>query len=187
MEFKKRDLLRNDSQRLKNKVTIVEDIDTDYFTGKICLIKMIEVDGELYVDNPLGKVKIMDNGFSNLIIAPRNKNWWLTVMYDNEDNYIESYFDITRSNNFECDIPYFIDLKLDVCIPDDYNAYLLDEEELMEAYDCNAISKEEYEMAYNTARKIIEFYNSNKESYLNFIKENYEKLNSKIKKGNMKI
>lgn len=187
MEFNTRDLLRNDSKRLKKKNTIVEDINTKYFEGKICLIKMIEVDGELYVNNPLGKVKIMDNGFSYLEIAPKNENWWLTVMYDKNGQYIESYFDITRKNYFETGNPYFIDLKLDVCIPNDYNIYLMDEDELKEAYDCNAISKEEYEMAYNTARKIIEFYNSNKESYLNFIKENYEKLNSKIKKENMKI
>lgn len=61
--------------------------------GKICFLNMIKVSSSLSVDSPIGKVIIANDGFKNLIFAPKNKNWWLTVMFDNKNNLIESYFE----------------------------------------------------------------------------------------------
>lgn len=122
--------------------------------GKICFLNMINVSSSLSVDSPI----IANDGFKNLIFAPKNKNWWLTVMFDNKNNLIESYFDITKENNFDDESnPYFIDMKLDVCIPFKYKHYIMDEDELKEALNLNLITDEEYNKAYNTAIKIIDF------------------------------
>lgn len=186
MDFKKQDLLKNNWTRLKKKITVVEDIKTNLFEGKICFLMMIEVDDALVVDGPLGNVKIADNGYSNLIIAPKNKNWWLTVMFDNDNNYIESYFDITRENVFIDEAnPYFIDLKLDVSIPTDLNIYILDEDELKEVYDNGLISLSEYNMAYETAKKIIKYYNENKGEYFKFINDHFNRMLKQI--NNVKV
>ena len=95
LKFGIRDLKRNDWKRLKNKTIKIENIENKYFKGKICLLTMNEVEAPLKVDSPVGIVTIADNNYKNIIIAPENDNWWLTVMFDNNNNLIESYFDIT--------------------------------------------------------------------------------------------
>ncbi len=170
IHFGIRDLKRDDWTRIKNKSVKIKDIENEFFKGKICLLNMKEVESPLQVDSPIGKVTIADNNYKNIIIAPRNKNWWLTVMFDDNNNLIESYFDITRLNNFyNEENPFFIDMKLDVCIPNNCEPSLMDEEELKVLLDSGFITKEIYDMAYNVANEIIDFYNSNKDKYYDFI------------------
>ena len=165
-----KDLRKDNSPRIKDKTIKIVDYKNNYFDGKVCLLKMYIVSEPVYVDSPIGKVKIMDNNYKHLMIAPRNANWWLTVMFTDKEELIESYFDITRLNDFTNeDNPYFLDLKLDVCIPKDHEPSLMDEDELQEAYENGIVTKEEIDMAYDIANKIIDFYNTNKEQYYEFI------------------
>ncbi len=147
---------------------------------------MQKVESPLSVDSPVGKVTIADNNYKNLIFAPKGKNWWLTVMFDDQDNLIESYFDITRTNDFSNpENPYFVDMKLDVCIPNGHEPAIMDEDELKEVYEHGLITKEDYENAYNIANKIISTYNSHKEDYYEFIYSLYNKYRNR-KVGNIK-
>ena len=62
---------------------------------------------------------------------------------------------ITKENNFDNESnPYFIDMKLDVCIPNNDIPYIMDEDELKEALQLELISEDEYSIAYETAHKI---------------------------------
>lgn len=170
IKFEIRDLKRNDWKRLKNKTIKIENIENKYFKGKICLLTMNEVDVPLKVVSPIGMVTIADNNYKNIIVAPENENWWLTVMFDDNNNLIESYFDITRLNNFyDMENPFFIDMKLDICIPYNQEPAIMDEEELKELLDNGYITKEDFDNAYVTASKILEFYKANKDKYYNFI------------------
>lgn len=172
IHFGIRDLKRDDWSRIKKKTIKIENVKNEYFEGIICKLTMNEVEAPLTVNSPIGMVTIADNNYKNIIIAPKNDNWWLTVMFDDNNNLIESYFDITRLNNFyNQENPFFIDMKLDVCIPYNHNPSIMDEEELKELLDCGFITKEDFDMAYATANKIIKFYNANKEKYYNFIFE----------------
>ena len=174
IRFGFRDLKRDDWKRITEKETTVEDVKNDFFEGKVCYLDMKEVSSPLTVTSPVGEVTITDNNYKNLIFAPKGQNWWLTVMFDDQDNLIESYFDITRTNNFSNpDNPYFVDMKLDVCIPNGHEPSLMDEEELKEAYEQGLITKDNYENAYNIANKIIEVYNSNKDDYYKYIFDMY--------------
>ena len=131
---------------------------------------MQQVESSLSVDSPIGKVTIADNNYKNLIFAPKGQNWWLTVMFDDQDNLIESYFDITRTNNFSnLENPYFVDMKLDVCIPNGHEPTIMDREELQEIYNQGLITKEEYDNSFNIANRIISIYNANKEDYYKYI------------------
>jgi len=175
-----KDLREDNSSRIKDKTIKIIDYKNEYFDGKICLLKMNMVSEPLFVDSPIGKVKIMDNNYKHFMIAPRNANWWLTVMFTDKNELIESYFDITRENIFENeDNPYFIDLKLDVCIPKNHIPVIMDEDELQEAYKSGIISKEEVNMAHTLANKIIDFYNTHKEKYYDFINKMMKILDDK--------
>lgn len=177
ISFGLRDLKRDDWTRIKQKTIQTEDIMNEYFEGKICMLTMDEVEAPLEVDSPNGRVIIADNGYKNIIIAPKNENWWLTVMFNSKDELIESYFDITRLNNFfDKENPFFIDMKLDVCIPAGKEPVIMDEEELKEILDNKMITQKEFDMAYNVANKIIDKYNNHKEEYYNFIYSYLDKM-----------
>lgn len=177
IHFGIRDLKRNDWSRITNKTINIEEIKNNYFEGKVCLLTMNEVSSPLAVDSPVGKVIIADNNYKNLIIAPRNKNWWLTVMYNDKNELIESYFDITRLNNFyNVENPFFIDMKLDVCIPNGCEPTIMDEDDLKEVLEAGMITLDEYNMAYDVAKNIIDEYNNHKEEYYNFIEKYLNKL-----------
>lgn len=174
-----RDLKRNDWNRIKDKNIKIENIKNEYFEGKICLLVMNEVASPLSVDSPVGKVVIAANNFKNLIIAPRNKNWWLTVMFNDKNELIESYFDITKLNNFnDEENPFFIDMKLDVCIPNNSNPMIMDDKELKEVLDYGMITEDDYKMAYETANKIIANYNEHRNEYYNFIYSYFNKMSN---------
>ncbi len=178
MELGRRDLKREDWGRVLEKKVVIEDIKNDYMEGKVCFLNMVKVSAPLIVDSPVGKVTIADDGFKQLIFAPRNKHWWLTVMFDNNNNLIESYFDITKENNFDDESnPYFIDMKLDVCIPNNDKPYIMDEDELKEALSQNLITEEEYNMAHNTANRVIETFKKIETDYYKYIWDYYNRFN----------
>lgn len=181
IKFDLRNLKRNDWKRLIEKRTIVKDEKNSLFEGKVCYLEMQKVSSPLIVSSPIGKVTIANKNYKNLIFAPKNKNWWLTVMFDDEDNIIESYFDITKTNDFSNpENPYFIDMKLDICIPYQKEPTIMDEEELQTAFTQGLITKKDYDIAYLTANKIIEFYNLHKEEYYHYIYEMYNNLKRDI-------
>lgn len=170
IHFDIRNLKRDDWRRIKDKTVRIEKIANNYFRGKIALLTMNEVEAPLEVDSPVGKVKIADKNYKNVIIAPENTNWWLTVMFDDHDNLIESYFDITRLNNFYDEAnPFFIDMKLDVCIPYGHDPAIMDETELFELADNGFITPDDYHNAYDRAYKIIAFYQEHQKEYYDFI------------------
>ena len=174
--FEFRDLRRDDSKRFIKKEVIIEDEKNEFFEGKVCYLNMQEVNPPLSVISSVGKVTIADNNYKNLIFAPKGKNWWLTIMFDDQDNIIESYFDITRINDFSNpENPYFVDMKLDICIPYEHEPTIMDEDELKIVYEHGLITKEDYENAYATAKKIISTYNSHKEEYYKYIYNMYHK------------
>lgn len=176
ISFGFRDLRRDDWKRITQKKVIVEDFKVNLIEGKVCYLDMQKVESPLSVDSPVGKVTIASNNYKNLIFAPEGKNWWLTIMFDDHDNLIESYFDITRTNDFSNpENPYFVDMKLAICIPNGHEPTIMDEEELKMVYGYGLITKRDYENAYNIARKIINTYNSHKEDYYLYIYSIYNK------------
>lgn len=180
IKFEFRDLRRNDWKRIIQKEVIIEDEKNEFFEGKVCYLNMKKVESSLSVDSPIGKVTIADNNYKNLIFAPKDNNWWLTVMFDNEGNLIESYFDITRVNDFSNpENPYFVDMKLDVCIPNGHEPIIMDKEELQEIYEQGLITNKDYENAYNIANEIISTYNLYKDDYYKYIYNMYCKFNNK--------
>lgn len=173
-----KDLKRNWWKRLIKKETEVHEEKNDYFDGYVCYLKINEVKEPLIVNSPMGHITIADKNYKNIMIAPKNKNWWLTVMFDDKDNIIESYFDITKVNNFNnTENPYFVDMKLDICIVDGYEPILLDEDELEEVYNKGLITKEDYDNAYKVANEIIKMYNLHKDAYYEYIYNLYRSFN----------
>ena len=71
-------------------------------------------------------------------------------MYDENNNLIEWYFDVSKKIGVEDDIPYEDDLYLDLVINPMGESTMLDEDELKYALDKKDITIEDYKLAYKT-------------------------------------
>lgn len=99
---------------------------------------------------------LVDEGYIWIQRLPIHKHWSVTTMFNEEEEIIQWYFDITKQNSISSDgRPFYDDLYLDVVVLPSGEIYLLDEDELKEALDCDDITKEDFELAYREADIIM--------------------------------
>jgi len=131
-------------------------IDENNLKGYASYMKIHEVNYSFIVDLNGSKLCLYDNGYSEINYLPDNENWQFYGIYDNNENIIEWYFDITQINTIdENNNPYCDDLYLDIVLKPNGEIIILDEDELKEALNGKKITKEEYEMAYNVKNNLI--------------------------------
>lgn len=137
--------------------------------GYISLVKMGEVSRKLKTHyNP--SICLCDDGYKGIIFLPDHETWCVTAIYDRNNEIVEWYFDITKTNGVdERGIPYFEDLYLDVIVAPDFSVYLIDEDELKEAVEEKKITQEEYNLAYDTYERLVKEMVSNKDFLTKFL------------------
>ena len=141
-------------------------IEKDYFCGYACYLKMKNVINPLKVNDGEFQACLLDENYEWLELYPDNENYAITIMFDDNNNLIEYYFDIAREVGILNGIPYEDDLYLDMLIKPDGSYLVLDEEELIDAYNSLDITKEELDMAYNILEKLKEKYVNNFEELI---------------------
>lgn len=134
-------------------------INDEEFTGNISVLKINKVKEKWLVD--VEDRCILNNYFIWIEVYPEGKNYCITVMCDENKNIVEWYFDICKQNGIEDGVPFEDDLYLDVVIVPDGRLHILDEDELIEAYNNKFITKEELQIAYKTKDEILEKYETN--------------------------
>ena len=169
---------RNDKNILKKKFKII-DINENEFRGKVSLIEMDDLKKNFIANRPDGTSElIIAKDYKIMTYFPKDEYYSMTVMYDNNWNLIQWYFDIERYKcKYDNDIPYNEDLFLDIVVLPDGRFYYLDVDELEEALKNNLISEKEYDMAYITMDKITKMIENNFEKLCNFTKKALKKLN----------
>jgi len=152
MEIKKKFMSKDSWKRVIKRKYIIQDIDN----GKVSLLFIEKVDSpsvKTYEDGT--KLKIADNNFYWLQIGLKDKNYWITAMYNESKELIQIYIDITFENIID-ENPSYLDLFLDIVLMPNGNIFLLDKEELENAFYQNDITKKEYDLANEEAKKILE-------------------------------
>lgn len=129
-------------------------VDDEFFNGYVCLVKIKNVDKPWIIHDDDYTGCILDENYEWLEIYPDNEKYAITVMYDDKKNLVEWYFDMTKENGIENNIPYIDDLYLDLVIRSNGNYIVLDEDELKEALDTHDITNDDYNMAYDTLEKL---------------------------------
>ncbi len=157
-------------------------VDTEYFNGYVCDVKINNVERPLIVNNGKNDVCIKDNGYEWIEIYPDNANYAITIMIDQHKNIIEWYFDIAKEIGVENGIPYEEDLFLDMIITPGCEYLVLDEDELDLALSNQVITQSDFDLAYKTLALLkqkyvgnfkelkeltIEFYKMFNDEYLN--------------------
>lgn len=175
MRLVKKSLRRDEWNFNANKKFSSLQVFEQEFIGTIGFITFSEVKEPFVIEYPNRKVCLIDNGYQWLQVAPKEQNWWLTVLFDEKGMVLESYFDITKSNEFLDEFnPTFLDMFLDVVLIPNQDPILLDEDELEEAFQQELITKEEYDLAFLVAKKIVQGYNSKRNQYYDFINWYYQ-------------
>ena len=136
-------------------------INEEEFVGNISVLKINKVKNKWEVDEE-GRC-ILDNNYTWLEMYPEEDNYCITIMCDENHKVKEWYFDICMQNGIEDNVPFEDDLYLDVVIVPDGRVHILDEDELMDAYNNKIITKDNYELAYEIKDKIFNKYVNNKE------------------------
>ncbi|WP_324295642.1 ribonuclease FAU-1 family protein [Rossellomorea vietnamensis] len=101
------------------------------------------------------EVCIVDNGYMWLQHFPMEKNHSLTTMFDANGEIVQWYIDICLENGVEDGVPWMDDLYLDIVVLPSGEFFLLDEDELEQAFKNGAISESMYGLAWKESRKIM--------------------------------
>ena len=140
-----------------------------------CLtIKKINKIDQPFVVQEFGRNMVfIDDGYYIVEFTPLNQFYNARVFLDRNANIIGYYFDMSRENGLRDNIPYYDDLYLDVVyFPDENNLIeVLDEDELLEAFNEGKISKEEYKLAKQVGAHVIEEIRNNQNAFVNMDKK----------------
>ena len=181
MSLKLRRMSRSNWLRVPDREYVYMNIDNPDFKGVVSLIKLTQVIQPrtvIYGDIP---VKIIDTGYYWLQFGPENQNYWLTVMYNEAEELVQFYFDITDSNTIlDHGESWFYDLLLDVVLIPGGNLVLLDEDELKHALRDGDIAREQYDKAYRIANRLMSELAGKEDKLRDFCNTYYQMLKKKM-------
>ncbi|SFC14435.1 hypothetical protein SAMN04488168_102175 [Bacillus sp. 491mf] len=139
-------------RRLTEKTYSVKDVQD----GMLGILHIKQVKEPSYKEYSNRSICIANNGYTWVQYFINGKNFAITAMLDEKKELVQYYIDVAKAYKIdERGLPYFDDLYLDVVLLPSGDTYVLDEDELEEAYTEDDISKEEYDLAWNTAEWIM--------------------------------
>ena len=145
----------------KYQIKLFLDEDEEWIAVK----KLIDVREKFIIKNDLC---VMDNGYYVLEVIPKKLNYAMRLFLDNKKKPLGYYFDICKNNGLYLDtnVPCYDDLYLDITYLDgDVN--ILDEKELLNAYNEGDISDEDLELVYRVRDRLLEEIKNNSNKYMN--------------------
>lgn len=146
-------------RRVTDKKFQVKTVTEPDFEGLVVLYQIKQVRDPLWKEYGNKRFCVADAGYEWLQHFPKGAHYVVTSMYDNKGRLVQWYIDICRTQGVtDRGVPWFDDLYLDVVILPSGESYLLDEEELEEAYRERQITKEDYDLAWSEARRILDAY-----------------------------
>ena len=159
----KRKIISNTYLRDVDKYQIKLFLDEDDYY--VSVKKLITVKEKFIIKNNLC---VMDNGYYIFEVVPKSENYAMRLFLDDNKMPLEYYFDITKNNRLDeiTNIPCFDDLYLDITyLNNEIN--ILDEDELINAYNTGDITKQDYELVYKVKEKLLNELNSKTNSAMN--------------------
>ena len=150
-----RDMYRTDWTRIRAREYISRPCTLDGTPARESLIVIKDITSPFIVDGGGHPLKVVEKDYSWIQIAQKGAFWWLTAMFDEKDNLLQMYFDITAGNLFtDPENPTFRDMYLDFVLRPDSTVVKLDEDELIEALKNGEITHAEYEQTKAAAENL---------------------------------
>lgn len=122
----------------------------------------------------------LDKNFIIIEYTPIDENYNVRVHFDDKGEIIEYYFDVTLKNEIRKedgkDVPYYIDLYLDVIyyiMENSTYIHLDDRDELADALKKGKIDEEMYDLAYDVANKLMSEIKEHRNKFVNRRNQDY--------------
>jgi len=132
-------------------------IDEEDFIGPVSLLYIDEAENPLSVQNNGHEVPILNHGYSWLRQLPSAQEHVLTTMFDSDGQTLQWIIDICLTSGADSHgIHWWDDLYLDIAILPSGEVFVLDEDELDEALDAGAISKEYHSKAWQETNRLLD-------------------------------
>lgn len=131
------------------------------------------------------KVIILDKGYTILEYSPIDSMYNVRIFIDDKDHILLYYFDIIEYSEFKDGEIYYQDLFLDIIYYTKYASKvsnfitLVDEHELIDAYNNKEITKEEFDKSYEMANKLMQEILNKKNIFINRKLKDYKKMRNK--------
>jgi len=181
---KRRDMRRTDWKRILKRDYVAERCTFQGVEGIASLIMIREITQPLTVRNGDHDVTIVDRGMSWVQVALQDQYVWATVMFDRQGRLLQLYFDITNGNCLEpADNPTFEDLYLDIVMEPDGSLYVLDRNELDEAFKAGKITAEQYERTVAEGERLYKWLQEHGQAFAAFGCEQRMKLKGLLENG----
>ena len=132
-----------------------------------------KIDETFFVDRSGQSIVYLDDGYFVVEFTPLNHFYNARAFLDKDANVVGYYFDMSRDNGVEENIPYYDDLYLDIiyCPNEDNQIIVDDEDELLEALKSDQITKKEFDLAKDVCSELIEEIQQNKNIFINMDKK----------------
>ncbi|MGG4170069.1 DUF402 domain-containing protein [Rossellomorea vietnamensis] len=127
------------------------------------------------------EVCIVDNGFMWLLHFPRGKHHSVTTMFDANGEIVQWYIDICLENGMEDGVPWMDDLFLDIVVLPSGEIFLLDKDELEQAYKNRIISENMYDVAWNESKEMMRQLQNDEFMLIKLAQEHKRMLENKLK------
>ena len=174
---KHRDMRRTDWKRILKRDYVWDRCAYQGIEGIASLIAIHEITQPLTVRNGNHDVTIVDRGMYWLQIALRGQYVWVTAMFDQQDRLLQIYFDITDGNQMEpAENPTFEDLYLDIVMEPEGRLYLLDRDELDEAFATGMITLHQYQRTVAEGEKLYQWLDEHGQEVCDFCCDQMKKL-----------
>ena len=168
---------RDEWSRVLEKEVVMQEISCGGCSGKAALLKMRRVSGPLFVSYGDLSMKIADDNYSWLQIALKDQYFWITAMFDEKDELLSIYIDMTDGNQTDLDDPKFADMYLDYVVLDDM-VLELDRDELEDAYANGDITQMQLERTLSEGEKLFAGLKCDREALQAFVRRKHRELNS---------
>ncbi len=153
--LKHKDMRRTDWRRILEREYRYGKCSYQGMQGIASILLLQKVAEPLTIHYEHGDVTIVNEGDTWLQIAFQDAYYWVTAMFDRNNNLLQIYFDITNGNSLENkDNPTFEDLYLDIVMEADGTLHVLDRDELDEALEAGEISAEQHQKALDECDKL---------------------------------
>lgn len=132
-----------------------------------------EIDQPFIVNISGQSVVYIDKGYYIVEFTPLEQFYNARVFLDRNVEVLGYYFDISRGNGVEENIPYYDDLYLDIihCPADNGFTVIDDEDELLKALNTGKITMEEFDLANEVCSRLFEEILANKNIFVNMDKK----------------
>lgn len=145
----------------KYQIKLYLDEDNYYVSVK----KLISVREKFIINDGLC---VMDDGYYVFEVIPKRDNYAMRLFLTPNKEPLEYYFDICKNNRLDdlSKIPCYDDLYLDITYLDGC-INILDEDELIDAYESGDISQDDYELVYRMRDRLLEEINNKTNEAMN--------------------